>query len=176
VQYLDGGQPMAVPRLVFRYELKRDADFKYPPFGDSYTEDIVDLDRLTMGSPALVDGHLYTVGFDGSVYSFDLQDPVARTQRNLAVLGSGLVPFIPEFTQPGGTFDRVWTDADWYKNQVTPNEDYRLPGALLPLGLPAAALALWIGRRRLRAVRPGRRRAVDLRPPDLDLPGWQRWP
>ena len=173
IQYAEGGQILDTPKLVFKYTLERDKDFKYPPFGDTYSEDIVDLDRLFMGSPALADGHLYTTSFDGQVYSFDLQNPVARTQKNLALLGSGLVPFVPVWTQPNGTFDRVWTDADWYKNQVNPNSDYKLPAGLVPIGLPAAALAVWLRRR----IRDGhlfpQRSRVDLRPPDLDM--GSRW-
>ena len=156
---------------MFKYTLERDKDFRYPPFGDTYPEDIVDLDRLFTGSPALADGHLYTTSFDGQVYSFDLQNPVARTQKNLALLGSGLVPFVPAWTEPNGTFDRVWTDADWYKNQdgSTPTPTTSSPPACSPLGLPAAALAIWARRR----IRDGghlfpQRSRVDLRPPDLD--------
>lgn len=174
-QYLDAeGNVLPEPRVVFRYELKRDAEFRYPPFGGTYPEDIVDLDRLWMGSPAIADGHLYTTSLDGQVYSFDLQNPEPRTQRNLALLGSGLVPLLPEYTQPNGTFDTVWTDADWYKNQSTINDnpDYRLPAGLLPIGLPAGATAVWLARRYRRRVPAARRRPpVDLRPPDLDMGG-----
>ncbi|MCA1727277.1 MAG: PQQ-binding-like beta-propeller repeat protein, partial [Actinobacteria bacterium] len=178
-QYLDAnGNVLDQPKVIFRYELKRDADFKYPPFGDTYPEDIVDLDRLWAGSPALVDGHLYTTSFDGQVYSFNLQNPSPTTQKNLAILGSGLVPLLPAYTQPLGTFDRVWTDADWYKNQggINANPDYRLPGGMLPIGIPAVAAAALIALRYRRrpaiavgAARAAARSPVDLRPPDLDL-------
>ncbi|MEX2459389.1 MAG: PQQ-binding-like beta-propeller repeat protein [Actinomycetota bacterium] len=179
IQYLDAaGEILPTPKLVFKYTLERDADFRYPPFGDTYPEDIVDLDRLFMGSPALADGHLYTTSFDGQVYAFDLQNPVARTQKNLAILGSGLVPFVPKWTEPLGTFDRVWTDDEWYKNQdpINGNPDYRLPAGLLPFGLPGVALAVWARRRIARAPAPVTGRSpVDLRPPDLDLPRGTRW-
>jgi outer membrane protein assembly factor BamB len=177
-QYLDAnGNVLAEPKVVFRYELKRDADFKYPPFGDTYKEDIVDLDRLFAGSPSIADGHLYTTSFDGTVYAFNLQSPVSRTQKNLAILGSGLVPLLPAYTQPNGTFDRVWTDADWYKNQdrINANPDYRLPSGLVPFGIPAGITGLLLARHYRRRPRPAKgRKPVDLRPPDLDM-GRSRW-
>ena len=159
IRYLDGGTVLKEPEVVFRYEVKWNDDLRYPPFGETFDEPFTDIDLLTIGSPALVDGHLYTVANDGSVYSFNLQQPVARTVRNLAILGSGLVPFIPEWEEALGTFDRVWTPADWYKNQVPP-EGWRLPSpaSLLPLGLPVAVFGIWL---RSRGSRRARRRPSD---------------
>lgn len=150
VQYLDGlGRILSEPRVVFRYEATWDDQFRYPPFGDRFEEPIVDIDLITFGSPAIADGRLYTQANDGSIYAFNLRQPVADTQRNLALLGSGLVPFIPKWADPRGTFDRVWTPADWYKNQDDPN-GFRLPapaGVGLGLGLPGLVLALALRRR-----------------------------
>lgn len=157
VQYLDSsGRLLERPRKVFRYEVQWDDEFHYPPFGDTYARPIVDIDQITFGGPALADGHLYFMSNDGNVYSFDLHDPSADTQRNLAILGSGVVPFLPAWSDPRGSFDRVWTPADWYKNQVAPTEGWRLPtaGLLAPLGLPVAVFGFWLRRR---ARRTGRR-------------------
>jgi len=169
VQYLQNGRVLDKPRVVFRYEVKWDDDFRYPPFGDTYKKPIVDIDLLTMGAPAITDGHLYTVANDGSVYSFDLHNPVADTQRNLAILGSGVVPFIPTWDEPRGSFDRIWTSADWYKNQVAPAEGWRLPtpAQIAPFGLPAALLGLWA---RSRARRRRAEVAVRHHSPGGDAP------
>jgi hypothetical protein len=158
VQYLQNGRLLPKPKVVFRYEVLWDKEFRYPPFGDTYKKPIVDIDLLTMGGPAIVDGHLYMVANDGSVYSFDLQNPVADTQRNLAILGSGIVPFIPTWNEPRGSFDHVWTSADWYKNQVAPTEGWHLPtpGQIAPIGLPVALFGFWARSRarRRREERP----------------------
>lgn len=155
VQYLRNGRVLSKPKVVFRYEVLWDDTFRYPPFGETYEEPIVNLDLLTMGGPAITDGHLYALANDGSVYAFDLQNPVADTQRNLAILGSGVVPFIPTWDEPLGSFDRVWTTADWYKNQVAPTEGWRLPtpGQIAPLGLPVALFGWWLRRRSRRAAK-----------------------
>ncbi|MGH2739271.1 MAG: PQQ-binding-like beta-propeller repeat protein [Actinomycetota bacterium] len=154
VQYLDAktDEVLAEPKVVFRYEAFWDDTFPYPPFGDTFDEPIIDIDLLTMGSPALVDGHLYTQINDGSIYSFDLEQPVAETQRNLAVLGSGLVPFIPTWDDPRGAFDRIWTPADWYKNQIGP-KSFRLPtpAMAIPFGTPLLGLGVWLYLRRRRS-------------------------
>ncbi len=145
VQYLSGGRILDEPRVVFRYEVRWDDEFPYPPFGETEPAPIFDVDLLTMTAPALIDGHLYFAANDGNVYSFDLRNPVSDTQRNLAILGSGVAPFIPAWSDPRGSFDHVWTPADWYKNQVTPSDGWRLPtpGGMVPVGLPVAALAVW---------------------------------
>ncbi|MGH2651687.1 MAG: PQQ-binding-like beta-propeller repeat protein, partial [Actinomycetota bacterium] len=97
-QYLDAsGAILDEPEIVFRYEVTWDDTFPYPPFGDTYEEPIIDIDLLTWGSPALVDGHLYAQANDGAIYAFNLQQPVAETNRNLVILGSGVVPFIPDW-------------------------------------------------------------------------------
>ncbi|HVL88933.1 MAG TPA: hypothetical protein VM841_01730, partial [Actinomycetota bacterium] len=50
-----------------------------------------------------------------------------------------------------GTFDRVWTPQDWYKNQVAP-PGFRLPGGIASVGATALLtgnlLMFWWLRRR----------------------------
>ena len=140
----------ANPKKVWQHEIKWDPAFKYPPFGQTYDEPFVDIDNKIFSAPALVGGHLYFTANDGSVYAFNLQKKV-KTVRNLVILGSGVVPFIPDWEDKLGTFDRVWTPAEWYKNQVPP-AGYRLPrsagivgaGALL---LGNLVLLWWYARR-----------------------------
>lgn len=138
----------ANPRIVWQYQVPWDTTFRYPPFGRTYAEPLADVDLKIWSAPALLGGHLYFSANDGSIYSFSLRKP-AKTVRNLVVLGSGLVPFLPAYTQALGTFDRVWTPAEWYRNQVAP-PGFRLPaGAPAGAGLLAANLALyWWFRRR----------------------------
>lgn len=128
----------ASPKKVWQYEVKWDSTFQYPPFGDTYPEPFADIDNKIFSAPALLNGHLYLSANDGRVYSFNLHKKV-NTVKNLVILGSGLVPFIPEWEQKLGAFDNVWTPADWYKNQVAP-AGYRLPKAAGAAG--AAALLL----------------------------------
>lgn len=140
----------ANPKKVWVHEIKWDSTFKYPPFGESYKDPYIDIDNKIFSAPALVGGHLYFAANDGSVYAFNLQKKV-KTVRNLVILGSGMVPFIPEWKDRLGAFDRVWTPAEWYKNQIPP-AGYRLPksagivgaGALL---LGNAVLLWWYARR-----------------------------
>jgi outer membrane protein assembly factor BamB len=113
------------PKRVWEYEVKWDTTFKYPPFGDTYKTAFADIDNKIFSAPALVGGHLYLSANDGRVYAFNLHKKV-KTVRNLVILGSGMVPFIPKWEDPLGAFDRVWTPQDWYKNQVPP-AGYRLP-------------------------------------------------
>jgi outer membrane protein assembly factor BamB len=155
VQYLRGGAIMPKPKIVFRYEVKWDDTFRYPPFGDTEPRPIVDIDLLTMGSPAISNGRLFAQANDGSVYAFNLRQPVGDTQRNLAILGSGIVPFLPTWDEARGSFDHVWTTADWYKNQVTPTQGWRLPtpGQIAPFGLPVALFGWWLRRRAHRNAR-----------------------
>ena len=176
VKYLEGGRLLSEPEIVFRYEVEWDRNFQYPPFGDTYKKPIVDLDLLTLGSLAVSDGHLYATANDGSVYSFNLQNPTGDTQRNLAILGSGLVPFIPTWEDPRGTFDRVWTTADWYKNQSNPNQGWRIPtpGQIAPISLPVAIMGIWLRRRSKRnaeaAASTARHGGLQGR---WEGPGWQ---
>jgi hypothetical protein len=98
----------------------------------------------------LLNGHLYFAANDGRVYAFNLMHKV-KTVKNLVILGSGIVPFIPKWKDKLGTFDRVWTPADWYKNQVPPS-GYRLPKAAGVFGaasllLVAVVLLWWYARR-----------------------------
>ncbi len=140
----------AAPKKIWQYEIKWDATFKFPPFGQTYDEPFSDIDNKIFSSAALLGGHLYFAGNDGSVYAFNLRKKV-KTVRNLAILGSGMVPFIPQWKDRLGAFDRVWTPAEWYKNQVPP-AGYRLPksagvvgaGALL---LGNVVLLWWYSRR-----------------------------
>lgn len=184
VKYLQGGKILKEPEIVFRYEVKWDDEFPYPPFGDTKPRPFTDVDLLTVGSPALVDGHLYLTANDGSVYSFDLQAPTGRTVRNLAVLGSGLVPSIPEWTDPRGAFDRVWTTADWYKNQRPP-AGWRLPssGSLIPALFAASLFGVWLrsraSRRRLLTAGTTRLRAASVNSrhrSDVPEKGGHWWP
>ncbi|GAC1408696.1 MAG: hypothetical protein NVSMB57_00330 [Actinomycetota bacterium] len=138
----------AHPVKVWEHELKWDASFRYPPFGRAYAGPLSDVDMKIWSAPALVGGHLYFTANDGSVYSFSLHTPV-RTRRNLVILGSGLVPFLPQYKQALGTFDSVWTPADFYKNQVAPR-GFTLPSSVA--GATALLLAnltlFWWYRRR----------------------------
>jgi len=133
---------------IWTWQVTTDPNFQYPPFGDTFGntyfaqndgQPFTDLDNKIFSTPALLNGHLFFAANDGSVYSFDLMHP-EKTVRNLAILGQGLVPFIPKWTQPVGAFDRVWTPADWYKNQVAP-AGYRLPK---PAGVATATGFLWL--------------------------------
>lgn len=147
------------PRKVWRYEVTTDQTFPYPPFGETfaknYNKDTLgkpfsDLDNKIFSGPALLGGHLYFAASDGSVYAFNLHHKV-KTVRNLVVLGSGTVPFLPQWKDALGAFDNVWTPADWYKNQVAP-AGYRLPKAagvasLSTFLLLSAAAWWWIRRR-----------------------------
>jgi outer membrane protein assembly factor BamB len=128
----------AAPKKVWEYQFTWDTSFRYPPFGDTYPDPFADIDNKMLSSPALLGGALYLAANDGRVYKFNLQRRV-KTVRNLVVLGSGLVPFIPKWKDALGAFDRVWTEADWYKNQVPP-AGYRLPKSAGVAG--AAALLL----------------------------------
>ncbi|MGH2728202.1 MAG: PQQ-binding-like beta-propeller repeat protein, partial [Actinomycetota bacterium] len=126
------------PKKVWQYEVKWDTTFAYPPFGEKYPTPFADIDDKIFSAPAILNGHLYLSANDGRVYSFNLHKKV-KTVKNLVVLGSGLVPFIPEWKDKLGAFDNVWTSEDWYKNQVPP-AGYRLPKAAGAAG--AAALLL----------------------------------
>ena len=129
----------ANPKKVWQYEVKWDSTFKYPPFGETFAKPYVDIDNKIFSQPALVGGHLYFTANDGSVYAFNLQRKV-KTVKNLVILGSGIVPFIPKWKDRLGTFDRVWTPAEWYKNQVPP-AGYRLPRAAGIFGASTLVLA-----------------------------------
>jgi len=140
----------ANPTKVWQYQIKWDTTFKYPPFGDTYATPFADIDNKIFSSPALLNGHLYFAANDGRVYAFNLMHKV-KTVKNLVILGSGLVPFVPKWKDKLGTFDRVWTPADWYKNQVPPS-GYRLPKSAGMFGaatllLVAVVLLWWYARR-----------------------------
>jgi outer membrane protein assembly factor BamB len=153
-------------RKVWQYEIRQDESLKYPPFGCSVDEaqagakrrecaafpkgPFADLDNKIFSSAALLNGHLYFVANDGVVYAFNLQKRVS-TVRNLVILGSGIVPALPSYTEALGAFDNVWTPADWYRNQVAP-PGYRLPkagGVAGAAGLVVVnAIMWWLYRRR----------------------------
>ncbi|MHB8513038.1 MAG: outer membrane protein assembly factor BamB family protein [Actinomycetota bacterium] len=136
------------PVKVWTYQIQWDSTFQYPPFGRTYSAPLVDVDDKIWSSPALVNGHLYFTANDGSVYAFNLHHKVT-THRNLVVLGSGLVPFLPLFSAPLGAYDTVWTPADFYKNQIAP-KGYRLPSGFTGAGLLLFAnfVLFWWFRRR----------------------------
>lgn len=140
----------ASPRKIWEHEIVWNDDYRYPPFGDTFDSPFADIDLKVFSGSAIVGGHLYFAANDGSVYSFNLHRRV-KARRNLAILGSGTVPFLPEIEGKIGTYDRVWTPADWYKNQTGP-AGYSLPrsagmasAATLVLG---AAAMWWYVRRR----------------------------
>ena len=139
-----------VPRKVWEYQINWDSSFQYPPFGQTYPKPFADIDNKIFSSPALLGGHLYFAANDGRVYAFNLMHKV-KTVKNLVILGSGLVPFLPQWKQALGSFDRVWTPADWYKNQVPP-AGYRLPKSAGVAGAGSLVLAnlvllWWFARR-----------------------------
>ncbi|HEX9696508.1 MAG TPA: PQQ-binding-like beta-propeller repeat protein [Actinomycetota bacterium] len=140
----------SAPVKIWEHEITWDKTFKYPPFGKTFEAPLADVDNKIWSSPALLGGRLYFTANDGNVYAFNLRKPV-KTVRNLVVLGSGLVPFLPEYTEALGTFDRIWTPDDWYKNQQAP-PGFRLPGGLAGAGattlLISNVILFWWLRRR----------------------------
>lgn len=105
---------------VFEYEVKWDKTSQYPPFGDTKPAPFVDLDELVQTTPAHDGRNVYFAANNGVVYAFSTQESIARPRRNLAILGSGVVPFIPKWTEALGAFDYVWTpQGDWYNPGYT---------------------------------------------------------
>ncbi len=105
---------------VFRFEIKWDDKSQYPPFGDTKPVRFLDLDELIMTTPAHDGANLYFAANNGVVYAFSTQETIAKPRRNLAILGSGVVPFIPKWKEALGAFDYVWTpQGDWYKPSYT---------------------------------------------------------
>lgn len=149
----------ASPQKIWQYEVTTEASFPYPPFGETFADryykenfgaPFADLDNKIFSGLALVDGHLFFSANDGSVYCFNLHTPV-KTVKNLVLLGSGNVPFLPEWAEAVGAFDTVWTPEDWYKNQVAP-PGWRFPkpaGIVSASGMAwfAAGLWWWVRRR-----------------------------
>lgn len=131
-------QDPADPEIVWQHDIKWDTKFKYPPFGDTFDRPFADIDLKMFAAPALVGGALYLSANDGTVMKFNLHEE-STTRKNLVILGSGAVPFLPEWEQDLGDFDHVWTPADWYKNQVPP-KGYRFPK---PAGVATASTLLF---------------------------------
>lgn len=105
---------------VFRFEIKWDDKSQYPPFGDTKPARFIDIDDLIITTPAHDGANLYFAANNGVVYAFSTQETISKPRRNLAILGSGVVPFIPKWKEALGTFDYVWTpQGDWYKPSYT---------------------------------------------------------
>ena len=105
---------------VFRFEIKWDSKSQYPPFGDTKPVRFLDLDELIMTTPAHDGANLYFAANNGVVYAFSTQETIAKPRKNLAILGSGVVPFIPKWKEGLGAFDYVWTpQGDYYKPSYT---------------------------------------------------------
>ncbi|HVE76772.1 MAG TPA: PQQ-binding-like beta-propeller repeat protein [Actinomycetota bacterium] len=139
---------------VWEYEVKWDDKAQYPPFGDTKSQPFTDLDELVQGTPAHDGRNLYFTANNGTVYAISLQETIARPRKNLAVLGSGVVPFIPKWKEQIGAFDYVWTpERDWYNPGYTsPNSTTAkqgvpaVPEGQTPLGYRGAesnALVTW---------------------------------
>lgn len=110
---------------VFEHEITWDDKSQYPPFGDTKPNRFIDLDEVLHTTPAHDGSNLYYAGPNGVVYAFSTQESIARPRKNLAILGSGIVPFIPKWKEAMGAFDYVWTPkGDWY------NPGYSSPDSL----------------------------------------------
>lgn len=131
---------------VFEYEVKWDDKAQYPPFGDTKPGPIVDLDLLVQTTPAHDGRNLYFAANNGVVYCISTQENIASPRKNLAILGSGVVPFIPKWKEQIGAFDYVWTpQGDWYKPSYTSSASTTakqaapgFPDALTPFGYKGA--------------------------------------
>lgn len=107
-------------KRVWDFEVSWDAKSQYPPFGDTKPSPFIDIDLLVQTTPAHDGRNLYFTANNGVVYAISTQEEIAKPRRNLAILGSGIVPFIPKWTQALGAFDYVWTpEADWYNPGYT---------------------------------------------------------
>ncbi|MCA1840898.1 MAG: hypothetical protein ABR507_00330, partial [Actinomycetota bacterium] len=122
---------------VFSFEVKWDDKAQYPPFGDTKPKPFLDLDELVQTTPADDGRNLYFAANNGVVYCISTQETIARPRKNLAILGSGVVPFIPKWTEQMGAFDYVWTPAgDWYHPSYTSTDSITAKQA--PPGFPDA--------------------------------------
>ena len=134
---------------VFSFEVKWDDKAQYPPFGDTKPKPIVDLDELVQVTPAHDGANLYFSANNGVVYAFSTQETIKTPRKNLAILGSGIVPFIPKWTEQMGAFDYVWTpEGDWYHPSYTSTESLTakqapvgFPGSTTPFGYKGASLS-----------------------------------
>lgn len=141
---------------VFDHEIKWDDKSQYPPFGDTKPSRFIDLDEVLHTTPAHDGSNLYFAGPDGVVYAFSTQENIAKPRKNLAILGSGIVPFIPKWKEAMGAFDYVWTPkGDWYNPGYTSPDSLTgkqsAPGyidSVTPFGYKGAAAedrwGLWI--------------------------------
>lgn len=119
------GFDMVTGQQVFRFEISWDDQSQYPPFGDKKPSRFSDLDELIQSTPAADGSAVYFAANNGVVYAIDTQTNISRPRKNLAILGSGVVPFIPRWQEALGAFDYVWTpSADWY------NPGYTSPDSL----------------------------------------------
>ncbi|MEO7804100.1 MAG: hypothetical protein ABIS18_06870, partial [Actinomycetota bacterium] len=116
-------------KKVWEFEVKWDSKSQYPPFGDTKPERFIDIDLLVQTQPAHDGKNLYFAANNGVVYAVATQENIAKPRKNLAILGSGIVPFIPKWTEALGAFDYVWTpEGDWYNpgysspNSITANQ------------------------------------------------------
>lgn len=150
---------------VFEFEVKWDDTAQYPPFGDVKPKPLVDLDLLVQTTPAHDGKNLYFAANNGVVYCISTQEVISKPRKNLAILGSGIVPFIPKWQEQLGAFDYVWTpQGDWYNPGYTSPDSItskqappgftdsslpfgykgasRGPGAMVPWLLIAGAMVL----------------------------------
>ncbi|HVF12483.1 MAG TPA: PQQ-binding-like beta-propeller repeat protein [Actinomycetota bacterium] len=132
---------------VFEHEIKWDDKSQYPPFGDTKPSRFIDLDEVLHTTPAHDGSNLYFAAPNGVVYGFSTQENIAKPRKNLAILGSGIVPFIPKWKEAMGAFDYVWTTkGDWYNPGYTSPDSLTAkqsaPGyidAVTPFGYKGAA-------------------------------------
>lgn len=134
---------------VFEFEINWDDKSQYPPFGDTKPSRFIDLDEVLHTTPAHDGSNLYFAAPNGVVYGFSTQENIAKPRKNLAILGSGIVPFIPKWKEAIGAFDYVWTTkGDWYNPGYTSPDSLTAkqsaPGyidSITPFGYKGAATA-----------------------------------
>lgn len=174
------GFDMVTGEQVLRFEVTWDDKAQYPPFGDTKPKPFVDLDLLIQSTPAADGSAIYFSANNGVVYAIDTQRTIRAPQKNLAILGSGVVPFIPKWKEAIGAFDYVWTpQGDWYNpgyksarsvtaNQAPPGfqsattpfgykglqEEGWLPGPLQAALAALLLLLLWLSARGISSGTP----------------------
>jgi len=140
---------------VWEFEIKWDDKAQYPPFGDTKPKPFTDLDEVVSTTPAHDGRNFYFAANNGTVYAISTQETITKPRKNLAILGSGVVPFIPKWKEALGAFDYVWTPkGDWYNPGYTSATSTTgkqplpaLPGGTAPFGYKgvgaAASIPLW---------------------------------